>query len=73
MSNPIDGEIMIRLDTLTLIHLKMQQLDMNKPRPDNYYAIMESLTIEYDNCRDGLIETLIEKNVINVQEKIKAK
>jgi hypothetical protein len=61
-------KITIMLDHLTLLHLKRQQLEQNKPRPDNYYQQEEKLINEYDNCRDRLIEAMISKNILKVTQ-----
>ena len=65
------NEVVIILDQLTLLHFKKQQLDRNKPRPENYYALYEELETNYLNTKDLLVETMINKNLTNVLEKIK--
>jgi hypothetical protein len=59
------NEISIILNHLTLIKLKMQQLERIKPRPENYYAIYEELFESYNMCKDELIETAIAINMVN--------
>jgi len=65
------SEIKVRLDNLTMLHLKIQQLEQNKPRPDNHYEIAESLLTEYNICKDKLIEAMITENIIKISPKIK--
>jgi len=64
------NEVLIILDQLTLLHFKLQQLDRDKPRPQNYYPLIETLQNQYDNTKDLLVETMINKNMITVLDKI---
>ena len=63
------NEVAIILDQLTLLRLKMQQLEQNKPRPANYYNLEEELMGNFDNTKDLLVETLISKNMASVMDR----
>lgn len=60
------NEISILLDQYTLIRLKMQQLQMNEPHPENYYELLEELHNHLQSSKDLLLETLFAKNAIKV-------